>query len=180
MEKDDVDSDSADVVVVVVVMMMPPLMTTMIAVDHDALGIVVVVVVAVVVVIDAVVELQSWHDVMIIQSPWIHCCYYYCCCCCMHVVVVPEGRVLLLQQWTQNLLSRTTTHPVCHIECVSHMRRPIVLPKTSYTLGGVWCSESFPSTNSRPNRIPERPQHMVWYSFLKGHGFHGTNISPGM
>ena len=80
---------------------------------------------------------------------------------------------------TQNLLSRTTTHPVRHIECVSHMRRPIVLPKTLYTLGGAWCSASFPSTNSRPNRIPERPQQMVWYSFLKGHGFHGTNIKPG-
>ena len=59
------------------------------------------------------------------------------------------------------------------------MRRPIVLPKTSYTLGGAWRGVSFPSTNSRLNRIPERPQQMVWYSFLKGHGFHGTNIKPG-
>ena len=80
---------------------------------------------------------------------------------------------------TQNLLSRTTTCPVCHIAGVSHMRSPIVLPKTSYTLGGSWCGASFPSTNSSPNRIPERPQQMVWYSSLKGHGFHGTNIKPG-
>ena len=80
---------------------------------------------------------------------------------------------------TQNLLSRTTTHPVCHIECASHMRRQVVLLKASYTLGGAWCCATFPSTNTRPDRIPERPQQMVWYSFLKGHVFHGTDIKPG-
>ena len=53
MEKDGVDSDSADVVIVAVVMTMPPLTTMTITVDHDDLGIVVAVVV------DAVVEPQS-------------------------------------------------------------------------------------------------------------------------
>ena len=72
MEKDDVDSDSADVIVVAVVTTMPPLTTTTIAVDHDDLCIVVAVVV------DAVVEPQSLHDVMMVQPPWFHCYYYDC------------------------------------------------------------------------------------------------------
>ena len=64
--------DSAAAVIVAVVTTMPPLMTTTIAVDHDDLGIVVAVAV------DAVVEPQSLHDVMMVQPPWFHC--YYCCC----------------------------------------------------------------------------------------------------
>ena len=50
------------------------------------------------IVVDAVVEPQSLHDVMMVQPPWLHC-YYYCCCCMdVDVVVVPEGRKLLSQR----------------------------------------------------------------------------------
>ena len=56
------NTNTSTCIPIAVVMTMPPLtMTTTIAVDHDDLGIV------------AVVEPQSWHDVMMEQSPWIHC-----------------------------------------------------------------------------------------------------------
>ena len=39
--------------------------------------------------------------------------------------------------------------------------------------------ESFPSTSSICQRIPDNEQHTMWYSLPNGHGFHGTNIHPG-
>ena len=90
MEKDDVVVAAADVVAVAVVTTMPPpTIATTIAVDHDDSDIV-----------DAVVEPQSLHDVMMVQHPWIHCYYYYCCCMDVDVVVVPEGRKLVVDVGT--------------------------------------------------------------------------------
>ena len=39
--------------------------------------------------------------------------------------------------------------------------------------------ESFPSTSSICQRMPDNEQHTVWYSLPNGHGFRGTNIHPG-
>ena len=39
--------------------------------------------------------------------------------------------------------------------------------------------ESFPSTSSICQRIPDNEQHTVWYSLPNGHGYHGMNTHPG-
>ena len=48
-------------------------------------------------------------------------------------------------------------------------------------LGSVLFSlgRSLPSTSSKQNRIPDRPQYIVWYSFPNGWGFRGQNTHPG-
>ena len=48
-----------------------------------------------------------------------------------------------------------------------------------WNFGTISDGESFPSTSSICQRMPDNEQHTVWYSLPNGHGFHGTNIHPG-
>ena len=79
---------------------------------------------------------------------------------------------------TQNPLSRMTVIPLANIGSNTRSNNPAVFPSL-WNFGSISDWESFPSTSSICQRMPDNEQHTVWYSLPNGHGFHGTNIHPG-
>ena len=62
---------------------------------------------------------------------------------------------------------------------LQHMKQQSNCFPSLLNFGTISDGESFPSTSSICQRMPDNEQHTVWYSLPNGHGFRGTNIHPG-
>ena len=131
--------------------------------------------------------LQKWHHHSLPpfqkSAPSPPLCQHYLVSTSFFITAATKHPILLnsmISRRTQNTESSTNALPDPQIGLVILYNKPQVAPSLSLYSGLPnsfdWSS---PSTNYIPNKIPDKPQHIVWYSFPNGQAFLGRNINPG-